>query len=186
MRAAEVSKGRYINGPLVADVLDSLEVPSGTRVRSQLRFALVVLARHCNADGECWPSAETIARQMGVGRRQAQKSIEQLVGLGYVLKVPAKRAAGGLFGPNHYRVNCAPRVTHDAPSAHRCEADDRHGVKRTTPPCEEHDARTSQEDIQEKNGDPPSGLVEDDRPAGPPPAEVKRGIEELFGRSTTP
>jgi DNA-binding Lrp family transcriptional regulator len=70
------------------------------------RLALVSLGEWANDDGVCWPSHDTIAKRVGVGRRQVIRIIEQLVELGVVEQIERKQHS------NVYRVRCDIAMSH--------------------------------------------------------------------------
>ena len=49
-----------------------------------MKGVLNTLLYYANAEGECWPSVETIARGTGISKRKTQKVINDLVGAGYI------------------------------------------------------------------------------------------------------
>jgi hypothetical protein len=70
------------------------------------RLTLVSLGEWANDDGVCWPSHDTIAKRVGVGRRQVIRIIEQLVELGVVEQIERKQHS------NVYRVRCDITMSH--------------------------------------------------------------------------
>lgn len=74
------------------------------------RLTLVSLAEWANADGECWPSHDTIGKRVGVGRRQVIRIIEHLEELGVVERIERKQHA------IKYRVRCDIAMSHPEPS----------------------------------------------------------------------
>lgn len=52
--------------------------------RSHLKLTLLILADHANADGECWPSYDTIAARLCTSRRTAINNVGELIAHGYV------------------------------------------------------------------------------------------------------
>ncbi len=73
------------------------------------RLTLVSLGEWANADGVCWPSHDTIAKRVGVGRRQVIRIIEQLEALGVVERIERQQYS------NKYRVRCDIAMSHPKP-----------------------------------------------------------------------
>jgi len=70
------------------------------------RLTLVSLGEWANDDGECWPSHDTIAKRVGVGRRQVIRIIEQLESMGVVERVERKQHS------NKYLIRCDIAMSH--------------------------------------------------------------------------
>lgn len=49
---------------------------------------------HANADGECWPSYNTISDDVGYGRREVIRAVDDLIELGLIVKRPQTRDNG--------------------------------------------------------------------------------------------
>ena len=81
-------------------VIDRLPEVDGTAVK-----VLLVLARHANPAGRCWPSLATICEKTGVKKRTAQYALRSLVPMGFITVEPR---------PGHatiYRLSRAPCCT---------------------------------------------------------------------------
>lgn len=74
------------------------------------RLTLVSLGEWANDDGVCWPSHDTIAKRVGVGRRQVIRIIEQLEQMGVVERIERKQYS------NKYLIRCDIAVSHPKPS----------------------------------------------------------------------
>jgi DNA-binding transcriptional MocR family regulator len=71
-------------------------------------YALLVylaLTGRANADGECWPSLKTIAKESRCSVSTARRAIQELVGLGVVSIRSRRRASDGAQTSNVYKVN---------------------------------------------------------------------------------
>ena len=74
------------------------------------RLTLVSLGEWANDDGVCWPSHDTIAKRVGVGRRQVIRIIDQLESMGVIERIERKQYS------NKYRVRCDIAMSHPKPS----------------------------------------------------------------------
>ena len=74
------------------------------------RLTLVSLGEWANEDGVCWPSHDTIAKRVGVGRRQVIRIIDQLESMGVIERIERKQYS------NKYRVRCDIAMSHPKPS----------------------------------------------------------------------
>jgi len=74
------------------------------------RLTLVSLGEWANDEGVCWPSHDTIAKRVGVGRRQVIRIIEQLEEMGVIERLERKQYS------NKYRVRCDIAMSHPKPS----------------------------------------------------------------------
>lgn len=70
------------------------------------RLTLVSLGEWANDEGVCWPSHDTIAKRVGVGRRQVIRIIEQLEAMGVVERIERKQYS------NKYQIRCDIAVSH--------------------------------------------------------------------------
>jgi len=70
------------------------------------RLTLVSLGEWANDDGVCWPSHDTIAKRVGVGRRQVIRIIDQLESMGAIERIERKQYS------NKYRVRCDIAMSH--------------------------------------------------------------------------
>lgn len=70
------------------------------------RLTLVSLGEWANDEGICWPSHDTIARRVGVSRRQVIRIIEQLEEKGIVVRVERKQHS------NVYQLRCDIAMSH--------------------------------------------------------------------------
>jgi DNA-binding transcriptional MocR family regulator len=70
------------------------------------RLTLVSLGEWANDEGVCWPSHDTIAKRVGVGRRQVIRIIEQLEAMGVIERIERKQYS------NKYRVRCDIAMSH--------------------------------------------------------------------------
>lgn len=70
------------------------------------RLTLVSLGEWANDEGICWPSHDTIARRVGVSRRQVIRIIDQLEEKGIVSRVERKQHS------NVYQLRCDTAVSH--------------------------------------------------------------------------
>lgn len=93
-----------------------------SRARGTAKLVLLGIANH-DGDGGAWPSIETLCRYAGVSRRNVQKALDDLEGLG---EIKRHRQAGGNgaipehLRPNLYevRLSCPPdcdRTRHHRP-----------------------------------------------------------------------
>lgn len=73
---------------------------------NELRL-LCVLSTYVNADLLCYPSYTTLAESCGCCIRTVIRTLSKLCKLGYVVKMPSKRADGG-YGSNVYYINYNP------------------------------------------------------------------------------
>ena len=62
---------------------------------------LACLGTYANKDGWCWPSMPTLADRLGITRQAVQRSIRQLVEIGY-LEVESRRRPDGSQDRNRY------------------------------------------------------------------------------------
>lgn len=70
------------------------------------RLTLVSLGEWANDDGVCWPSHDTIAKRVGVGRRQVIRIIDQLETMGVIERIERKQYS------NKYRIRCDIAMSH--------------------------------------------------------------------------
>jgi hypothetical protein len=75
------------------------------------RLTLVSLGEWANDEGVCWPSHDTIAKRVGVGRRQVIRILEQLEAMGVVERIERKQYS------NKYRVRCDIAMSHPKPKS---------------------------------------------------------------------
>lgn len=68
------------------------------------RHVLLALAAHANAEGWCWPSHATLARQTELSGRQVRRYVHQLHEAGWLAKVDRRRREGGGLGVWVYRL----------------------------------------------------------------------------------
>lgn len=73
---------------------------------NELRL-LCTLVTYVRDDLTCYPSYVTLAESLGVSKRHVMRIMAKLVKLGFVGKMPAKRADGG-YGSNVYYINLNP------------------------------------------------------------------------------
>ena len=66
------------------------------------KLALVALASFCNADGECWPSHETLRRRAEMSDHALRRAMRSLADAGFVTTESRPRQA------NRYRLNLTP------------------------------------------------------------------------------
>lgn len=67
------------------------------------KVTLLVLAEYCNADGECWPSRETIAEDTEQSVDTVDRRLRELEAAGFIIKV--KRRSGSYQATSVYRLN---------------------------------------------------------------------------------
>lgn len=95
-------------------VLDHYPEPGG------LKLTLLILADHCDADGECWPSYATVAARACCTRRQVITNVQKLIDAGFVEVIEAggrrSNGKGGVNVSNLFRLSesllaSLPRLT---------------------------------------------------------------------------
>ena len=57
-----------------------------SELKPRARLVLQVLVLHCNKEGECFPSIETIAAKCGYGVSTVKRALDELVKAGYIVK----------------------------------------------------------------------------------------------------
>lgn len=67
------------------------------------KFVLVALADFADENGECSPSYDGLARQVGASARTVQRAIASLIASGYITVQPRHWDDGGR-APNTYRL----------------------------------------------------------------------------------
>ena len=76
------------------------------------RLVLVVIASHSNANGDAWPSAQTIADTVGCSLRTVQRVVARLINMG---RLAVRRVAG--IASNVYRLVTSSRPAVTSPKA---------------------------------------------------------------------
>lgn len=69
----------------------------------------MVLVRHLNQDGQCWPSFQTIGKMLKVSRRTVINSIEKLAEVGLITVEPRHDEKKGQMS-NLYTVMCVEDI----------------------------------------------------------------------------
>ncbi len=75
--------------------------------RGTARMVLVGLAYHADADGSTFPSIARLAAYAKVHRRNVQRALDELVRLGEIAVVTARRGGGGGGTMTRYRITVA-------------------------------------------------------------------------------
>ena len=107
--------GLLVRWRLVVDALADQRLAKGDCA------ALAAILTRCNDQGEAWPSLGTVAKDAGVSRPTAVRSIRRLVDLGYLVRQSGTRTTS-----NRYRIGASPRCV-DEPTG-RCGDEPRVGA----------------------------------------------------------
>lgn len=89
------------------------KVVRDTRISREARFLYVILKAYADKDGHCFPSADTLAKDIGTGRRQVFRWLKELVKWRVITKLP--RIQDGKQSSNLYCIEDAHFVKHLSP-----------------------------------------------------------------------
>lgn len=73
-----------------------------TRLKPTLKLTLLALADHCNDDGFCWPSIDSLVKKSSLARSSLIANVQKLCDMGIIEK--QKRYKNGRRSSNEYRL----------------------------------------------------------------------------------
>src|SRR5262249_11144980 len=76
-----------------------------------VKFVLVTVALHADAEGRCYPSLKRIAERVGLLRRQAIRVVSRLIGRGWL--VLEQRGSAATHTANVFRIVTRASHIHD-------------------------------------------------------------------------
>lgn len=90
------------------DLIKNFDAPFIAEVGDENVCTLLVLAAYMDANGNCWPTQETIGYMLGISAHSAGKRIRKLAQCTYqgkpIIEITKSRPQSNQFERNHYRV----------------------------------------------------------------------------------
>ena len=73
------------------------------RIPASQKIVLIVLANYANEKGACWPSLQTIAKDAGISKRTAMRTVEKLIE-NKIISVKKRRRSTGNQTSSYYQI----------------------------------------------------------------------------------